>query len=217
MWSCSWSLSVTSATLPTVRPGAPLDYTGGSGFAGAFAASWLLGSGAGLVAQAGGDVDLGELERLGLDLEGVARLEGPSARFEIDQRADGTFAFGSELGVAAEPRFDLFPAGDLQARHVHLGTAPPDQQREWLKFLRDKGFRGRVSVDMFEPFTRDDPDTCRRRVRAGRSAVFLNQAEYQELFGGIRQAAGAGDRQVRGGWRGAARAGLRFRWSWRQR
>ncbi|MFY9930648.1 MAG: carbohydrate kinase family protein [Streptosporangiaceae bacterium] len=170
-------------------PRGSLDYTGGSGFAGAFAASWLLGSGAGLVAQAGGDVDLGELERLGLDLEGVARLEGPSARFEIDQRADGTFAFGSELGVAAEPRFDLFPVGYLQARHVHLGTAPPGQQREWLKFLRDKGFRGRVSVDMFEPFTRDDPDACRRLCERA-DLVFLNQAEYQELFGGIRRPRG---------------------------
>ena len=116
-------------------------YVGGSGFAAAFAASALLDGGVGLVTQVGDDFDLGHLRRLPLDLEGVAVVPGATATFVIDQRADGSLEFGSDLGVAAEPRFDLFPASYFEASYVHLGTAPPRQQLAWLDFLRDKGCR----------------------------------------------------------------------------
>jgi sugar/nucleoside kinase (ribokinase family) len=178
--------------------GPAFSYVGGSGFATAFAAAALLGSGAGLAAQVGDDFDLNELpgsglgsglssgSGSGLDLDGVVRLAGPSARFVIEQLPGGRLRFDSEPGVAAEPRFDLFPVGYLDARHVHLGTAPPGQQGDWLKFLRDKGFRGRVSVDMFEPFVEADPDACRRLCDRA-DLVFMNEAEYLGLFGGTSQ------------------------------
>jgi hypothetical protein len=98
-------------------------YTGGSGFATAFAAAAVLG-GVGLVAQVGDDFDLDVLRRLAINMDGVAILPGTSATFIIDQSRGGRLSFNSVLGVAAEPRFDLFPAAYLRARYVHLGTAP---------------------------------------------------------------------------------------------
>src|SRR6202161_770489 len=95
-------------------------YTGGSGFAAAFAAAALL-DGAGLVAQVGEDLDLGILRLLPIDLAGVAVLPGASAKFFIDQSRGGGLSFSSDLGVAAEPSPDLFPASYLDARYVHLG------------------------------------------------------------------------------------------------
>ena len=100
-------------------------HTGGSGFATAFAASALL-DGVGLVAQVGGDFDLGILQQLPIDMAGVAVLPGASAKFLIDQPRDGALSFISDLGVAAEPRFGLFPKSYFQAGYVHLGSAPPE-------------------------------------------------------------------------------------------
>jgi len=158
-------------------------YVGGSGFAAAFAASALLDRGVGLVTQVGDDFDLGHLRRLPLDLEGVAVVPGASATFIIDQHPDGSLEFGCELGVAAEPRFDLFPASYFEARYVHLGTAPPRQQLEWLDFLRSRGCHAQISVDMFEPFVETEPDACRSMCDRA-DLVFLNEAEFRGIYAG---------------------------------
>lgn len=155
---------------------------GGSGFAAAFAAAALLG-GTGLVAQVGEDFDLGVLSALGIGMAGVSVLPGASARFRIEQSRDGSLSFTSDLGVAAEPRFDRFPAAYLQARFVHLGSAPPRQQLAWLEYLRARGCQAQVSVDMFEPFVAAEPDAC-REAGAHADLIFLNDAEYQGLYDG---------------------------------
>lgn len=154
---------------------------GGAGYATAVAASALLNARVGLVAQVGEDFDLTALSRLNLDMTGVAVLPGASARFYIHQYDDGVRSFRSELGVAVPPRLDLFPEVYLQTKYVHLGTAPPDQQLAWLRFLRDKGCTAQVSVDMFEHFVSTEPDAC-RKVSDLADLIFLNQVEYDGLF-----------------------------------
>jgi sugar/nucleoside kinase (ribokinase family) len=69
---------------------------------------------------------------------------------------------------------------------VHLGTAPPRQQLAWLAFLRDKGCRAQVSVDMFEPFVAAEPDAC-RQICDRADLIFLNEAEYLGLYHGRPQ------------------------------
>jgi sugar/nucleoside kinase (ribokinase family) len=155
-------------------------HTGGSGFGTAFAASALL-DGVGLVAQVGEDFDLGVLRQLAIDMAGVAVLPGASATFFIDQSRDGALSFCSDLGVAAEPRFDLFPESYFRAAYVHLGTAPPKQQLAWLEFLRYKGCRAQFSVDMFEPFVMAEPGAC-REICDRADLLFLNEAEYRGLY-----------------------------------
>ena len=162
--------------------GSVASYTGGSGFASAFAAAALL-DGVGLVAQVGEDFDLEVLEALGIGMEGIAVLPGATARFRIEQDRDGSLSFRSDLGVAAEPGFGAFPASYLRAGHVHLGTAPPRQQLAWLEFLRAEGCRAQVSVDMFEPFVAAEPDACRDAC-ARADLIFLNAAEYRGLYDG---------------------------------
>jgi sugar/nucleoside kinase (ribokinase family) len=155
-------------------------YTGGSGFATAFAATALL-DGVGLVAQVGEDFDLGILGHLPIAMEGIAVLPGATARLFIDQSRDGNLLFSSDLGVAAEPRFDLFPASYRQAKYVHLGTAPPRQQLAWLKFLRGMGCRAQISVDMFEPFVQEEADICHETCGQV-NLIFLNEMEYRSLY-----------------------------------
>ena len=178
---------VGSATDRT--PNGTRTYTGGSGFAVAFAASALLARGVGLVAQVGQDFDLASLRLLAIDMQGVAVRPGASATFFIDQSRDGRLRFRSDLGVAAEPGFDAFPASYLGARYVHLGTAPPRQQLAWLEFLRRKGGQAQISVDMFEPFVAAEPGTC-RQICDRADLIFLNEAEYEGLYRGRPQPTG---------------------------
>lgn len=172
---------VGSATDRT--PHGTTTYTGGSGFAVAFAASALLDRGVGLVARVGQDFDLAGLRLLPIDVRGVVVRPGTSATFFIDQFPDGSLSFRSDLGVAAEPGFDSFPTSYFRARYVHLGTAPPRQQLAWLGFLRDQGCRAQISVDMFEPFVAEEPGTC-LQICDHADLIFLNEAEYRALYHG---------------------------------
>jgi sugar/nucleoside kinase (ribokinase family) len=164
-------------------PNGTVTYTGGSGFATAFAASALHGDSVGLVTCVGEDFDLAVLHPLGVNMEGVTVQSGASARFAIDQSPDGRLSFRSDLGVAAEPGSDSFPASYLSAKHVHLGTIPPQQQLIWLDFLRGQGCRAQISADMFEPFVAAEPRAC-RQVCDRVDLIFLNEAECQGLYRG---------------------------------
>jgi sugar/nucleoside kinase (ribokinase family) len=154
---------------------------GGSGYAAAYTASILLGGRIGLVAQIGQDLNPHGLTGLGLDLAGLAVLPGASARFHISRLGGGARGFQSELGVAATPRFSTFPEPYFRAGHVHLGTMPPGQQLAWLKFLRDRGFRARISVDTFEHFVSTQP-IASRDVCDLADLIFMNEAEYHGLY-----------------------------------
>jgi sugar/nucleoside kinase (ribokinase family) len=155
---------------------------GGSGYAVAASAAALIGQRAGLVAAVGRDLDLGPLRRLHADLAGVTELPGPSAKLRIREFDDGTRSFSAELGVAATVRADTFPPCYLDARHIHLGTAPPDQQLTWLEYLRDRGCRAQISADMFEHYVATYP-TASREVCDSVDLIFMNQAEYDGLYG----------------------------------
>ena len=155
---------------------------GGSGYAVAASAAALIGRRVGLVAQVGSDLDLSPLRRLGVNLDGVTELPGPSARLCIEQFVDGNREFTAELGVADSVRVDFFPLAYLHASYIHLGTAPPQQQLAWLQFLNDRGCTAQISADMFEHYVRCSRDESREVCDAA-NLVFMNQAEHEGLYG----------------------------------
>ena len=154
---------------------------GGSGYAVAASAAALIGSRVGLVAQVGPDFDLAPLRRLNVNLEGVIRLRGATARLCIDQLDDGSRTFSADLGVAADARLDSFPSSYLNASYIHLGTAPPQQQLEWLRFLRGRPCSAQISADMFEHYVATDRGNS-REVCDHADLVLLNQQEYDGLY-----------------------------------
>jgi sugar/nucleoside kinase (ribokinase family) len=155
---------------------------GGSGYAVASSAAALIGSRVGLVAQVGRDFDLAPLRHLGVNLDGVLELPGRSARLRIDEFLDGSRCFSCELGVAATVRLESFPSAYLDATYVHLGTAPPEQQLTWLRFLHDRGCTAQISADMFEHYVANDPETS-REVCDNANLILMNEAEYDGLYG----------------------------------
>jgi sugar/nucleoside kinase (ribokinase family) len=155
---------------------------GGSGYAVAASAGTLIGHRAGLVAAVGKDFDLAPLRSRRVDLDGVTELPGPSAKLRIREFDDGTRSFSAELGVAADVRTETFPARYLDADYIHLGTAPPDQQLTWLEYLHEHGCRAHISADMFEHYVATYP-TASREVCDSVDLIFMNQAEYDGLYG----------------------------------
>jgi sugar/nucleoside kinase (ribokinase family) len=155
---------------------------GGSGYAVAASAAALIGGRVGLVAQVGLDFDLAPLRRLHVNLDGVTRLCGTTARLFIDQFDDGSRAFSADLGVAASVCLGSFPSSYLNASYIHLGTAPPKQQLEWMRFLRGRQCSARISADMFEHYVATDPDSS-REVCDHADLVFLNRQESDGLYG----------------------------------
>ncbi|MGH3174225.1 MAG: carbohydrate kinase family protein, partial [Streptosporangiaceae bacterium] len=91
-------------------------------------------------------------------------------------------SFSAELGVAAAVRTGTFPARYLDADYIHLGTAPPDQQLTWLEYLHERGCRAHISADMFEHYVATYP-TASREVCDSVDLIFMNQAEYDGLYG----------------------------------
>jgi cytidine kinase len=111
----------------------------------------------------------------------VAVLPGLSASLWIEQFDDGTRSFSSELGVAATVRLDSFPLAYLRAKYIHLGTAPPEQQLTWLRYLHDHGSTAQISADMFEHYVDKYRDTS-REVCENADLLFMNEAEYKGLY-----------------------------------
>ena len=155
---------------------------GGSGYAAAASAGALIGCRAGLVAAVGKDFDLAPLRNRRVDLDGITELPGPSAKLRVREFDDGSRSFSAELGVAAAVRTGTFPARYLDADYIHLGTAPPDQQLTWLEYLHERGCRAHVSADMFEHYVATYP-TASREVCDSVDLIFMNQAEYDGLYG----------------------------------
>ena len=155
---------------------------GGSGYAVAATAGALIGGRAGLVAAVGTDYDLAPLRDRQVDLDGVTELPGPSAKLRVREFNDGSRSFSAELGVAAAVRTATWPARYLDADYIHLGTAPPEQQLTWLEYLHERGCRAHISADMFEHYVATYP-TASREVCDSVDLIFMNQAEYDGLYG----------------------------------
>ena len=155
---------------------------GGSGYAVAATAGALIGGRAGLVAAVGKDYDLAPLRNRQVDLDGVTELPGPSAKLRVREFNDGSRSFSAELGVAAAVQTETWPARYLDADYIHLGTAPPEQQLTWLEYLHERGCRAHISADMFEHYVATYP-TASREVCDSVDLIFMNQAEYDGLYG----------------------------------
>ena len=155
---------------------------GGSGYAVAATAGALIGGRTGLVAAIGTDYDLTPLRDRQVDLDGVTELPGPSAKLRVREFNDGSRSFSAELGVAAAVRTETWPTRYLDADYIHLGTAPPEQQLTWLEYLHERGCRAHISADMFEHYVVTYP-TASREVCDSVDLIFMNQAEYDGLYG----------------------------------
>ncbi|MEV4254102.1 carbohydrate kinase family protein [Spirillospora sp. NPDC049652] len=161
---------------------------GGAGYACARGAAGTAAGRVGLVSVVGEDHDPEPIRALGVDTRGVCRMAGPSARFHITQHADGSRSFAASLGVAAHVPLSCFPDAYRSASHVHVCTAPPAQQLQWLHYLQSLPGRRTISCDAFEHYARTEPLSSRAAL-AECDLRFANDEEL-ELLGGDTTEAG---------------------------
>jgi sugar/nucleoside kinase (ribokinase family) len=76
-----------------------------------------------------------------------------------------------------------FPREYESATHVHLCTAPPVQQLEWLAFLRALPGHRTISADAFEHYAQIDLKRSRAAL-ADCDLRFMNDEEHRLLFAG---------------------------------
>jgi sugar/nucleoside kinase (ribokinase family) len=138
----------------------------------------------GVVASVGDDFGTEAVERLGVDTAGLTRVPGgTTARFVITQLAGETRTFAASWGVAKTVDVGSFPIAYRRARHVHLATAPPEQQLVWLEHVGGWTRRPTLSADVFEHFVRRSPEATRSVARAV-DVVFMNEEEAALLRAG---------------------------------
>ncbi|MCG5211954.1 PfkB family carbohydrate kinase [Streptosporangium soli] len=154
---------------------------GGAGYGCVRGAALLAPQQVGLVSAIGADYDLGPLRRLGIDTRGLGILDGHSARFRIVQHSDGRRSFDTDLGVASHAALSCFPREYESAGHVHICTAPPAQQQEWLAFLKALPGHRTVSADAFEHYAELDPEGSRVALNSC-DLAFMNDEERRILF-----------------------------------
>jgi sugar/nucleoside kinase (ribokinase family) len=154
---------------------------GGAGYGCARGASVLGPERIGLVSVVGAELGSEALGELGVDMRGVRIMDGPSAHFRIVQSASGERFPDVNLGLAKKVFLDCFPREYESAEHVHVCTAPPDQQLDWLQFLRKLPGSRTISCDAFEHYAQLDPSRSRAAL-INCDLRFLNDVEHRLLF-----------------------------------
>lgn len=156
-------------------------FPSGAAYFSGLAAS-LFSKNLGLVSRVGEDYEMGLLTRLGVDLEGVHQIKNEkTTRFYfVYPTSDATVReFRSEFNVGGDLSPVDIPLRYLEARHIHIAAMPPQQQRLFVEFLREKSL-ARISLDTIEQFVRKWPREVADNL-AKVDLVFLNTREMGVL------------------------------------
>lgn len=153
---------------------------GGAAYYSGVGASVVKPRRVGIIARAGTDFPLRQLEEIGLNTSGVQVIpDGKTARFTVRQRDDQTREFQADWGVLLGNRPPI-PTEYEGAVHVHLATAPPEEQLGWLAKVRGWHGAPSVSVDLFEAWVEQFPVATAEIVRRA-DLVFMNERELETL------------------------------------
>ncbi|MFH1967200.1 MAG: PfkB family carbohydrate kinase [Patescibacteria group bacterium] len=139
-----------------------------------------LDSTVGIVSTVGGDFDVGNLLKKGVDIQGVSQISNErTCRFTIIQHEDNTREFEAERFVAENVDTNIFPMSYLSAKYIHLATSLPHNYLIWLKFLNTKT-GAIISADAFEPFASQYPQLMITVLNMTK-LIFINEAEVNIL------------------------------------
>jgi len=133
---------------------------GGAAYYAACAAA-LVSESVGIISAIGPDVALNELDRLGVDTQGLQmREEGRTARFVVEYGASDVRSLQADLGTANEIDLGAIPPSYFAAQWLHVATNVPQQQRRLLSEFRRRS-SARLSVDSIEAYVEAQPEDVR--------------------------------------------------------
>lgn len=119
-------------------------------------------------------------------MDGVKTVDnGSSPEFNVRYGAQGQFrpekTIEFSLGSGADISHDDFPAEYYSAGHIHIASAPPEQQLAWVSALRDnKDIDAEISVDISGSYLKDQQDAL-MKILPQCDIIFASESE-RELF-----------------------------------
>ena len=133
-----------------------------------------------LVACVGGDFAVADIAKWGASTEHIKRIENEKTtrfliRYDGDAR-DVAFEMGASGKLCLDRLDDAVKSSDI----VHLAATDPERQMQYIEELRRTGYRGRLSVDVFDQFCRDKADRT-RQVLEKCDILFMSEVERQLL------------------------------------
>lgn len=155
---------------------------GGAGHYGIIPAS-LFSEKVGLVSRVGGDYDLGFLKKLKVDFSGVKKLPNQrTAKFSLDYENENDLSMrqvGLKFNACTLLSPKDIPSSYLKSKFIHIATNTPQNQLEFIKFLRGKT-KAKLSIDTIEDFIKQWPDLVYKAF-SGVDIIFINQREKDLL------------------------------------
>lgn len=110
-----------------------------------------------LVACVGRDFDMVDISKWGISTEHLMHVQNEkTTRFLINYDGD-TRDVVFEMGGSKYLCLDCIDAAVKKSTIVHLAATDPERQIKYIEKLKCMGYEGRISVDVFDQFCRDNP------------------------------------------------------------
>lgn len=155
-------------------------YYGGAGYHVVAGASMVIPGRVELISNCGVDFPVDRLLGWGVGMEGVEVENEVSDKFVIKEKVGRKRTFRPEGLIWSRVRVGDRKIEVAKIGWVHLATASPQQQLQWLKELKQMGFAGSVSADSFELFVKQDPEAVVEVFRQC-EMVFVNEYEWKGI------------------------------------
>jgi len=155
-------------------------YYGGAGYHVVAGASMIIPGRVELVSNCGIDFPRERFWQWGVGMEGVEVEKEVSDKFVIEEKVGGKRTFRPEGLMWSRVRVSDRKIEVAKIGWVHLATASPLQQLQWLRELRLMGYVGSVSADSFELFVKEDPEAV-VEVFGQCEMVFVNEYEWRGI------------------------------------
>lgn len=133
------------------------------------------------IASVGNDFDLSEFSKLGICTDYIVQVEHEmTTRFNI-YYDNGIRNIIFEMGASRHDCIDCIDDRVLSSDLVHLTATRPEKQMKYIEKLKQEGFSGRISADVFDQFCRECPSQV-LEVLEECDIIFMSTNE-KELLG----------------------------------
>jgi len=119
-----------------------------------------------------------------VDVRGVEiGKDEKTAWFELTEVGETSSRRGFRGSLGAGEKTTLsFPESYKQAVFIHLATAPPKQQLEWISKISPQLSKNtKITVDAFEAYAREFPEETYHVLNMATGYIFLNEEEWEAV------------------------------------
>lgn len=137
------------------------------------------------IACVGSDFDLSEFSKIGINTDHIVQIEhGMTTRFNI-YYDNGIRDVVFEMGVSEYECMECIDDSIMSSDLIHFTATRPEKQMKYIEKLKNEGFSGLISADVFDQFCRECPSRV-LEVLEECDIIFMN-ANENEILGIVPQ------------------------------